>query len=55
MSTPRSQLHDGRFGRLFRDLQPFAPDDGLVALASTMVENPEDVKEAAEPSTSTMV
>src|ERR1700704_5584840 len=46
MAPPRSQLHEGRFGRLFRNLPPFAPDDAdLVALAKTVIENPFDVEE----------
>ena len=41
--VPRSTLHEGRFGRMFRNLPPFAPaDEDLVALAQEMIEPPED-------------
>jgi hypothetical protein len=51
LDVPRSQFHEGRFGRLFRQLRPFTPDDAdLVALANTMIENPNDVEEADEAS-----
>jgi hypothetical protein len=51
MGTSRSRLHEGRFGRLFRHLRPFAPDDAdLSALAATVIEQPNDVEEADEPS-----
>ncbi len=44
--VPRSTLHEGRFGRMFRNLPPFEPDDNdLVALANLMVE-PEDLGDA---------
>jgi hypothetical protein len=36
--VPRSVLHQGRFGRMFRHLPPFAPsDDDLLALAASMI------------------
>ena len=39
--VPRSTLHEGRFGRMFRNLPPFAPaDEDLVALAQEMIEPP---------------
>ena len=35
--VPRSALYEGRFGRMFRNLPPFAPDDAdLLALAALM-------------------
>ncbi len=38
-SVPQSTLFEGRFGRMFRNLPPFAPDDqALSALAATMSE-----------------
>lgn len=41
-AVPRSTLYEGRFGRMFRQLPPFAPDDAdLLALASLMIETPE--------------
>lgn len=44
MDTPRSQFHEGRFGRLFRNLQPFTPDDAdLIDLAETIIEQPVNV------------
>jgi hypothetical protein len=37
--VPESRLHEGRFGRMFRDLPPFVPgDDQIAAVAGTMVE-----------------
>src|SRR2546423_1733975 len=37
--VPRSALYEGRFGRMFRNLPPFAPEDAdLLALAATTVE-----------------
>ncbi len=37
--VPRSALYEGRFGRMFRNLPPFAPDDAdLLALAALMIE-----------------
>lgn len=37
--VPRSTLYEGRFGRMFRNLPPFAPDDAdLLALAAVMTE-----------------
>jgi hypothetical protein len=45
MATPRSQFHEGRFGRLFRHLQAFGPDDAyLIELADTMIERAVDVE-----------
>jgi hypothetical protein len=45
MATPRSQFHDGRFGRLFRHLNKFEPDPAdLIELAGTVIERPEDVE-----------
>src|SRR5690348_4004250 len=45
MATPRSQFHDGRFGRLFRHLNEFEPDPAdLIELAGTVIERPEDVE-----------
>jgi hypothetical protein len=45
MATPRSQFHDGRFGRLFRHLKAFAPDDAdLIELADTVIEKAIDVE-----------
>lgn len=38
--VPRSTLYEGRFGRMFRNLPPLAPDDAdLLALAALMTEN----------------
>ncbi len=51
MTPPRSQLHEGRFGRLFRNLPAFAPDDAdLVALAATTIEQSHDIAGAEEAS-----
>lgn len=51
MAPPRSQLHEGRFGRLFRHLPAFVPDDAdLADLALTTIELPNDVEEADEAS-----
>jgi hypothetical protein len=37
--VPRSTLYEGRFGRMFRNLPPFSPDDAdLLALAGLMIE-----------------
>jgi hypothetical protein len=37
--VPRSALYEGRFGRMFRHLPPFAPDDAdLLALGALMIE-----------------
>src|SRR5690242_1962919 len=50
-SVPRSQSFEGRFGRLFRTLPPFdPPDDALIALGTTMIENPADIEERDAPS-----
>lgn len=47
MAPPRSKLLEGRFGRLFRHLPKFLPDDAdLVKLAGTIIEQPHDVEEA---------
>jgi len=36
---PRSTLYEGRFGRMFRNLPPFAPDDAdLLSLGALMIE-----------------
>jgi hypothetical protein len=44
-SVPRSLSYEGRFGRLFRNLPPFAPDDqDLIDLAASMIENDVDVE-----------
>jgi hypothetical protein len=51
MHTPRSPLHEGRFGRLFRNLPAFAPADAdLVDLAGTVIEIDFDVEEAEKAS-----
>jgi Animal haem peroxidase len=52
MATPRSQFHDGRFGRLFRHLQKFEPDEAdLIELADTVIEKDIDVeRNPARPS-----
>jgi len=56
-SVPRSTSHQGAFGRIFRNLPPFEPDDAdLVALAATMIEgltpegNPLETDDASAPS-----
>ncbi len=37
--VPRSTLYEGRFGRMFRNLPPFAPDDAdLLSLGALMIE-----------------
>jgi len=37
--VPRSALYEGRFGRMFRNLPPFAPDDAdLLSLGALMIE-----------------
>ncbi|MDQ1638824.1 MAG: hypothetical protein QOF62_2163 [Pyrinomonadaceae bacterium] len=37
--VPRSTLYEGRFGRMFRNLAPFAPEDAdLLSLGGTMIE-----------------
>src|SRR6185369_16835557 len=37
--VPRSALYEGRFGRMFRQLPPFAPDDAdLLSLGALMIE-----------------
>src|SRR3989442_12661541 len=44
-SVPRSLSHEGRFGRMFRNLPPFEPDDqDLLDLAASMIENDVDVE-----------
>jgi hypothetical protein len=44
-SVPRSPSFEGRFGRLFRNLPPFDPDDqDLLDLAASIVENDVDVE-----------
>ncbi len=51
--APRSVLHEGRFGRLFRNLPPLrVSDDALVALAASMLEPPDEERSGspAEPS-----
>ena len=45
MATPRSQFHEGRFGRLFRHLEAFEPDDAdLIELADMVLEKSIDVE-----------
>ena len=45
MAPPRSQFHEGRFGRLFRHLNAFEPDDAdLIELADTVIEKSIDVE-----------
>jgi hypothetical protein len=45
MATPRSQFHEGRFGRLFRNLNAFEPDEAdLIELADTVIEKAFDVE-----------
>jgi hypothetical protein len=45
MATPRSQFHEGRFGRLFRHLRACKPDDAdLIELADTVIEKAVDVE-----------
>jgi hypothetical protein len=45
-SVPRSLSYEGRFGRLFRNLPPFEPDDqDLIDLAASMIENDVDLDE----------
>src|SRR2546428_603643 len=45
-NIPRSVSHAGKFGRIFRNLEPLASDSGaLVKLAGTMIEKPEDVED----------
>lgn len=45
--VPRSALYEGRFGRMFRNLPPFAPDDAdLLALGAQMIETPAQVDDA---------
>jgi len=42
-SVPRSSAYEGRFGRMFRNLPPFAPEDAdLLALAATMIETDDE-------------
>lgn len=42
-SVPGSPLHEGRFGRMFRRLPPFTPDEAFIeALVRTMVERSGD-------------
>lgn len=51
LGTPRSRLHEGRFGRLFRNLPAFAPADAdLVALAGTVIEEKSDAELPGDPS-----
>ncbi|MFL6293195.1 MAG: peroxidase family protein [Thermoanaerobaculia bacterium] len=46
--VPRSTLYEGRFGRMFRNLPPFAPrDPDLSALAAFMFETEAQADEAA--------
>jgi hypothetical protein len=43
-NVPRSTSHAGRFGRLFRQLEPLDPDTNLLlSLANSMLEQPTDV------------
>jgi hypothetical protein len=45
MATPRSQFHEGRFGRLFRQLNKFEPAEAdLIELADTVIEKSFDVE-----------
>src|SRR5690348_6450935 len=47
--TPRSRLHEGRFGRMFRSLPPADfDDDVLITLADAMVA-PREVDGAGNP------
>src|SRR5438128_2093300 len=51
-TIPRSVSYRGRFGRIFRTLPPFGPEDeDLVRLAGTMIEKPVDVEEQDTSST----
>lgn len=43
-TSPRSRLHEGRFGRMFRSLPPASFDeDALIALAAKMISDPETI------------
>jgi hypothetical protein len=44
--VPRSALYEGRFGRMFRHLPPFAPDDAdLLALGGLMAETEQQAED----------
>src|SRR5215831_16157710 len=50
-TVPRSTSYEGRFGRMFRTLTPFEPEDeDLLKLGDTMIEKAFDVEEPDAPS-----
>ena len=38
--VPRSTLYEGRFGRMFRHLPPFAPDDAHLLSSGALIGRP---------------